>query len=281
MREATTPQGADVHWDAPTTTGGREPSTVQCVPGSGSVFEVGASTVRCSATDAEMRQSSCTFGVTVRVSRLLARTRFVAFGDSITEGQVRSIGLATAVEPLESYPYKLEQILRSRYPAQDVSVVNRGYGGEDPSGGVPRLPGVLDADRPEVLLIQEGVNGLTTARVASYGNQLRTMVSLARQRNIDVVIATLLPVGPPHTDTRPTKRAAIIQLNQRIEAIAAEFGIGPPLDLYSAFQADPSLLDFDGLHPTRAGYTRIAELFAEEVIRRYDEQGQTSVRAIR
>ena len=161
-----------------------------------------------------------------------------------------------------------------------MRVINSGYGGEEPVDGVARLPGVLDAERPEVLLIEEGVNGLTTARVSSYGNRLRTMVSFARQRNIDVIIATLPPVGPPHTDTRPTKRAAIIQLNQRIEGIAAEFGIGPPLDLYSAFIADPGLLDLDGLHPTRAGYTRMAELFADEVIRRYDEQGQTSVRVV-
>jgi lysophospholipase L1-like esterase len=279
VSEATTPQGTDVHWNVPAPTGGREPFHVQCAPGSGSIFEVGEATVRCSVTDAEMRQASCTFGVTVRISRPLARTRFVAYGDSITQGQVLSIGFATAVEPLESYPHKLEQILRSRYPAQDVRVINSGYGGEVPADGVARLPGVLDAEHPDVLLIQEGINGLTTARVTSYGNHLRTMVSLARQHNIDVIIATLLPVRPPHTDSRPTKRAAVIQLNQRIGAIAAEFGIGPPLDLYSAFEANPSLLDFDGLHPTRAGYTRMAELFADEVIRRYDEQGQTSVRA--
>jgi lysophospholipase L1-like esterase len=279
IREATTPQGTDVHWDVPKPTGGRDPINVQCDPGSGSIFEVGESTVRCSATDAEMRQVSCTFRVTVRVSRLLARTRFVAFGDSITQGQVLSIGFAMAIELLESYPYKLEQLLRSRYPAQDIQVVNSGHGGEEPADGVARLPGVLDGEHPEVLLIQEGINGLTTARVTSYGNHLRTMVSLARQRNVDVIIATLLPVRPPHTDSRPTKRAAVTQLNQRIEAIAAEFGIGLPLDLYSAFEANPSLLDFDGLHPTRAGYTRIAELFAAEVIRRHDKQGQTSVRA--
>lgn len=278
VNEATTPQGAEVHWDAPVPSGGREPSTIQCQPGSGSVFDVGESTVQCSATDAEMRQASCTFAVTIRVSRLLGRTRLVAFGDSITEGQVLSIGFAMAVEPLESYPHKLEQILRSRYPAQDVKVINSGYGGEAPPEGVVRLPGVLNAERPDVLLIQEGVNGLTTARVQAYGNHLRTMVSLGRQRNIDVIIATVLPVTPPHTDTRPTKREAVIQLNQRIHAIAAEFGIGPALDLYAAFVADPSLLDRDGLHPTRAGYTRIAELFAEEVIRRYDQQRQTSPR---
>ncbi len=281
VREATTPQGTDVHWDAPAPAGGRQPVNVRCEPASGSIFAVGESTVRCSATDAEMRQASCTFGVSVTISSPLGRTRFVAYGDSITQGQVRSVGFAAVIEPLESYPYKLEQILRSRYPAQDVIVVNAGFGGEVPAEGAARLPGVLDAEHPDVLLLQEGTNGLTTARVTSYGNHLRTMVSVARQRNIDVIIATLLPVGPPHTDSRPTKRDAIIQLNRRIEAIAAEFGVGPALDLYSAFEDNPGLLDFDGLHPTRAGYTRIAELFADEVIRRYDQPDQARTRARR
>ena len=278
--EATTAQGTEVHWDAPKPTGGREPFKVQCDPGSGSIFEVGESIVRCSASDADVRQASCAFGVTVRVSRPLARTRFVAFGDSITQGQVLSLGFAMAIEPLESYPHKLEQILRSRYLAQEVRVFNSGYGGEEPADGVARLPGVLER-RASRGAVATGRNQRAerAARVTSYANHLRTMVSLARQRNIDVIIATLLPVGPPHTDSRPTKRAAVIQLNQRIEAIAAEFGIGPPLDLYSAFQANPSLLDFDGLHPTRAGYTRMAEMFAEEIVRRYGEQSQTSLRA--
>jgi lysophospholipase L1-like esterase len=280
VREATTPQGTDVYWDAPAPTGGREPYNVQCEPGSGSVFAIGESSVQCSATDAEMRRASCTFGVMVRTSTVLARTHFVAFGDSITVGEVPQTLMVTVREPLESYPHKLEQMLRSRYPAQEITVVNRGRGGEEPAAGVTRLPGVLAGDQPEVLLLQEGTNGLTMARVSSYANSLRTIVATARQRNVDVILANLLPVGPPHTNTRPTKAAAVRELNRRMDLIAAEFGIAPVLDLYSAFEADPSLISsIDGLHPTRQGYTRMAELFADEVIRRYDKQGQTSVRA--
>lgn len=225
-----------------------------------------------------MRRASCTFGVSIRTSARLARTRFVAFGDSITVGEVPEGLFFTIREPLESYPYKLEQMLRTRYPAQEIVVVNRGWGGEEPDEGVLRLPGVLDADQPEVLLLQEGTNGLTTARVSSYANHLRTIVATARQRNVDVILANLLPVGPPHTNTRPTKAAAVRELNRRMDLLAVELGIAPVLDLYAAFEADPSLLAIDGLHPTRQGYTRIAELFADEIIRRYGTAGQTSLR---
>lgn len=257
-------------------TGGREPYNVQCEPGSGSVFAIGESSVQCSATDAEVRRASCTFGVTVRASARLARIRFVAFGDSITVGEVPESVAFTIREPLESYPYKLEQMLRSRYPTQEIAVVNRGWGGEEPDEGVIRLPGVLDAERPEVLLVQEGTNGLTTSRVPSYADHLRTIVAIARQRNVDVILANLLPVGPPHTNSRPTKAAAVRDLNRRMDLIAAELGIAPVLDLYAAFEADPSLLAIDGLHPTRQGYTRMAELFADEIIRRYGGGDQRS-----
>jgi lysophospholipase L1-like esterase len=268
VREATTPQGTSVQWDEPRVSGGRPPYSVQCNPGSGSVFAVGDSVVQCSATDADMKQAACTFAITVRVSRMLAKTHFLAFGDSITAGQVPIAGLMM-VDLLDSYPYKLEQMLRGRYPAQDIMVDNSGYGGETPPEGVIRLPGVLDARHPEVLLLQEGTNGLTTARVTAYAASLRSMVLMTRARGIDVILANVLPVGPPHTNSRPTKREAVLQLNQRIEAIAAELGIGAPLDLYAAFVANPQLIGSDGLHPTRDGYTRIAELFAVEVVRRY------------
>ena len=266
-----------MEWDAPISTGGEAPVDVQCEPASGNVFDIGESTVRCTARDADSVEATCTFPVRVAVSRTLARTRFVAFGDSITQGQVPAAETFTIIEPLESYPYKLEQMLIREYPAQALRILNSGFGGEVPSAGAVRLPGVLDTERPEVLLLQEGTNGLTSARVSAYAASLRTMVSMARNRDIDVVIAYLLPVGPPHTDSRPTKPAAVVQLNERIDSIAAEFGIGPPLDLYSAFEANPALMSFDGLHPTREGYTRIAELFADEIVRRYDAKSTSTI----
>jgi lysophospholipase L1-like esterase len=276
VREATSPQGTDVHFDPLTPTTGTPPFNVQCDPGSGSIFSIGETKVRCTATGADMAQASCEFAVTVRVSRWLSKIHFVAFGDSITEGQVSPAATFTLVEPLESYPYKLEQMLESRYPASDIVVDNEGLGGEDPRGGVVRLPGVLQARQPEVLLLQEGTNGLTPDRVSQWASHLRTMVSTARGANVDVIIANILPVFPPHVNaSRQTKPAAVVQLNGRIKSIADEFGIAPVVDLYSEFAAHPQFIGADGLHPTREGYTRMAELFAVEIARRYGVDNQT------
>jgi lysophospholipase L1-like esterase len=276
VREATTPQGTELHFDAPRPTGGREPFNVQCEPGSSRTFAIGETAVRCTATDAEMARASCEFRVTVRVSRTIAKTRFVAFGDSITQGQVSPASSFTIVEPLESYPHKLEQMLRTQYPAHEIVVLNSGFGGETAARGLVRLPGVLDAERPDVLLLQEGTNGLLPSTLGGRINNLRSMVAVARQRNVEVVLANLLPVRSPHTDPRPTKPDAVTEFNRRLVSIAAEFGIGPPLDLYSIFAANPNLIGVDGLHPTRDGYTRIAEAFRDEIVRRYGGGVQTS-----
>src|SRR5687767_6487354 len=121
VRDATSAQGTDVHFDATTVTGGREPYSVQCKPGSSNVFAVGETTVTCTATDADMKQASCGFGVTVRVARTIAKTKFTAFGDSITEGVVRLAPLIM-LGPPDTYPFKLEQMLRERYPSQSIIV---------------------------------------------------------------------------------------------------------------------------------------------------------------
>ena len=278
VREATSPEGTDVHFDEPAIIGGTPPFRIECTPGSGSIFGAGEHTVTCTVTDAAMAQGSCGFAVTVRVSRSLAKTRFVAFGDSITEGKISMAPVISLTES-ETYPFQLEQALRSRYPASDITVINEGAGGEDPRQGVLRLPGVLQAHRPEVVLLHEGTNALTSeGRVSLWATHLRTMVATARDNNVDVIIANILPVFPPHVTSRPRKPEFVIQLNRRIDSIAQEFDIGPVVDLYSEFLANRQLIGMDGLHPTREGQTRMAELFAAEIVRRYGVESQTLLR---
>ena len=87
----------------PPPTGGRAPYNVQCDPGSSSIFAIGETAVRCTATDADMAQASCGFGVTVRVSQTIAKTKFMAFGDSITR-RCRVAGSADHARPARYLP---------------------------------------------------------------------------------------------------------------------------------------------------------------------------------
>lgn len=265
--EATQPGGAMATFD-PVARDGRAPYQIECAPGSGSVFPSGETRVDCTAIDAEQARAACSFNVIVRISQRLAKSRFLAFGDSITAGTVSPA--LTFLDNPDSYPYKLERLLRERYPAQEIVVLNRGVGGERLREGAVRLPGVLDADQPEVLLLLEGIISVRQIPTATNVQHLRTMISAARQRGIDVMIATVMPVGAGLEAKEPGINAAVVRLNVEIRKLAQEFALGEPVDLYALFQASPQLLGRDNLHPTEEGFTRIAEEFNEAVIARYD-----------
>jgi lysophospholipase L1-like esterase len=261
----------------PTPAGGRAPYTVECTPGSNTTFAIGETSVRCTATDADRAQASCGFPVTVRVSQTISRTRFMAFGDSMTEGVI-SLEPLVMLGPPDTYPFKLEQTLLQRYPSQPMIVINRGLSGEDTREGARRVGAVLDADKPEVMLLLEGVNNINALATTTQTSALRTMITEAQRRGVLVIIATVMPVSTTWRHYQPGNTPSKIQaLNTQIFALAAQFGLGSPVDLFAIFQAEPGLIGSDGLHPTAQGQTRIAEAFRDEIVRRYDVRSTTSL----
>ena len=275
-RDATSTQGTDVHFDAPTPTGGRAPHSVQCDPGSGSVFPVGETTVRCTARDADNAEASCTFPVAVRVPQTITKTKFMAFGDSITEGAV-SLAPLIMLGPPDTYPFKLEQMLKERYSNQDIVVDNEGKGGEQTNQGVLRLPGLLNAKHPEVLLLLEGINAVRALSASRQEQYLQTMINDAKKQGAEVLIATVMPVAP-NGKLQPAAEymTAIRALNLRIFQLADRNGLGNVVDLFALFDANMHLLGADGLHPSVEGQTRIAEAFRDEIVRRYDNKSTLS-----
>jgi lysophospholipase L1-like esterase len=250
-----------VSYPLPTTTGGTAPVAVSCTPPSDALFPGGTSTTTCVATDARQQTASCAFTVTVQVVPLLGATRFVSFGDSITEGILPSADLTPV-----PYPAGLKNRLTARYTMQDVTVVNAGRGGEQTVDGVNRLPGVLSSTNPQVVLLFEGVNDLAggeSSKISVVVNNLRTMIQTARGRGAQVFLATLLPEIPGGRRTGAI--ALIVPANDQIRALAAGQGV-PLVDLYQAFNGmERELIGDDGLHPNPAGYEKIADVFFDAV----------------
>ncbi len=280
VAEASRPEGTDVHFDSPTPTGGRAPYAIACTPGSGSVFPIGETAVRCMATDADTAQVACGFTVRVRVSQTLSRTKFLAFGDSITFGVV-SLAPLIMLGPPDTYPFKLEQMLLERYPSQTFVVDNRGKSGEETRGGAQRLPSEIMETAPQVLLLLEGINNINGLSTATQVSGLRTMITEAQRRDVEVIIATVMPVSPTWRHYQPGNTPSKIQaLNTEIFSLVAQYKLGNPVDLFTMFQATPSLLGSDGIHPTAEGQTRIAEAFRDEIIRRYDGRATMTSRLL-
>jgi acyl-CoA thioesterase-1 len=221
--------------------------------------------------------ATCSFRVEVlRPARTLPFKRFLAFGDSVTEGFLREPpDYSTALRPLliiptETYPYKLESMLRTRYGVDDIEVINAGAGGETVLEGRNRIVSELRAAMPDVVLILHGYNDVREIPTSDARDALRTIARAALNRGVEVVLATLFQVGDDREKSRPGSQKAISNLNDRIPGLASSLGLGGVADLELAFGFDRSLLGSDGLHPNPSGYQLIAEVMRDEIIRRFE-----------
>ena len=241
------------------------------------MFPIGDSVVRCTVIDADTARASCEFPITVRVGQTIGKTNFMAFGDSITDGVVSLAPTLWLVES-ETYPFQLAQILQGRYPSQRFTVLNAGKPGERTDEGARRLPVELDLHKPEVVMILEGVNAVWLLSTSRQADAIRNMVRSAHDRDVDVILATLMPVGEVWEQDHKGAMARIQALNERIFQISLIENTGGVVDLFTLFQSNPHLLGSDGLHPTVEGQRRIAEAFSAEIIRRYQPTSTTTPR---
>src|SRR5687767_3731910 len=91
----------------------------------------------------------------------VTKTKYLAFGDSLTEGVVSAPFTQTLVTTPHAYPARLAEALRARYRDQpDIAVFNEGKAGEYAADGKGRLPDAIKAHSPEVLLLLEGANDI-------------------------------------------------------------------------------------------------------------------------
>jgi lysophospholipase L1-like esterase len=252
-----------------------------CTPSSGSLFRVGTTSVTCSLTEAAALTTACTFTVTIvgppppppPPTKALTQTRFLAFGDSITEGYRPLAGLSFVPVPThqyDSYPLQLLGMLDERYPQQTFIMIASAVGGERTTEGKGRLPQELNRHNPEVVMILEGINELQLIGPARAASDLKSMVRSAQARGVNVLIATLTPISDAREKSRPGLRDAINDLNQRIRELARELAIDPAVDLHRAFAGDQSLLTEDGLHPTTQGHLVMAKEFFDAIVSRFE-----------
>lgn len=199
----------------------------------------------------------------------LSRTRFLAFGDSITAGEITApiggglvgVNRPMILVPLASYPAQLRSVLLARYPAQAsvLAVTNAGKVGEAILDGGARFPDAYAASQADVVLIMEGVNGLGLAGPDLSTEVIRGMVQVATAGGALVLVGSMVPTieGRP----RSQSPAALVAYNGKLQQMAREQGT-VFVDLYSVLLPEVnSVIGVDGLHPTEAGYRRIADLF--------------------
>lgn len=263
-----------VDYSVPAATGGVAPVTVSCTPSPGSPFSVRTTTVQCTAAASDNQTGSCSFPVTVTPPiPQLTGTDFLAFGDSLTQGEISS-PVATASDadgfpsfalqiiPTAAYPRQLQLQLSARYTQQAISVENFGIAGESAANGAKRFPNVIANARPDVVLILEGANDLSALGAAGISSAITAIESMAKEarfRNARVFIGMLPPPRPGGKNTITT--TTVQQYNARLASVAAgEQAV--LVDLYGPMLSGVNIyIGTDGLHPTEIGYQKIADIF--------------------
>jgi lysophospholipase L1-like esterase len=170
-----------------------------------------------------------------KLSSLPADAAILAFGDSLTFG--------TGAQPEASYPAVLEKLVGRK-------VWSAGVPGEVSAAGLARLPSALDYYQPRLLILCHGGNDfLRKLGDAQAAENLRAMIRLARQKNIDVL---LIAVPKPGLFPSPPDFYA---------EISKEFGL-PLEDAALRAVLRDSELKSDIAHPNARGYARLAEAVA-------------------
>ncbi|WP_055525251.1 SGNH/GDSL hydrolase family protein [Streptomyces graminilatus] len=206
----------------------------------------------------------------------------VALGDSLTAGSTSTVG-ANRRWP-DVLADRLHAAAESGADVPRYSVVNQGIGGNRvlrPGGTgtpAPNASGLsrfgrdaLGRTNVRVVVIDLGVNDILRARdpkalrASSIVAGLRELVAEARGRGLKVVGATLMPFGGFHGYSATTEALR--------QGVNAEIRGGRVFDTYVDF--DEALRDpydprrfrveydsGDHLHPSDAGYARMAEVFS-------------------
>jgi lysophospholipase L1-like esterase len=251
-----------VTFDAPHAMSSANPVTTTCSMQSGNMFSVGTTTVSCQASDAAGKTAACSFTVTIHPPPQLQYKKFLAFGDSLTEGTISLAPMILAVDAPQSYPSVLRGYLQDRYVVQKPDVINAGLGGETATDGAIRLRSVLLSTRPEVLLLMEGSNDLLSLQ-AGANRALAALDGMMREaegQGVRVCLATVPPQRAGGVRHRDAVAALIPSFNNDVRALAARRG-AVLVDVYDGMKDDLSLIGVDDLHPTPHGYEVMAKIF--------------------
>jgi acyl-CoA thioesterase-1 len=155
-------------------------------------------------------------------------------GDSLSAGYGLRAG--------EAWPDLLQA--RVQTLGDPVRIVNASVSGETTAGGLSRLPALLQAHQPRVVVVELGANdGLRGLPLKQMQANLRAIVSAIRRTDAEVL---LIPMRMP-PNYGPAYATGFAQV---FEALPEEFG---RVSLTPFFLKDialnPALLQADGLHP--------------------------------
>jgi lysophospholipase L1-like esterase len=187
----------------------------------------------------------------------------VAFGSSSTAGYGTS-------SPEFTYPNRLAAQLRRKYPTADITVINRGHGGDDAPEMMQRLQTEVIDMHPDMVIWQVGTNAVlrnldpdATAQLVQDG------VARIQTAGADVVLVD--PQYSPQVTQHQENASKMVKLLSRVGQLR-HVGVFPRFEVMRQWhenQALPidSFVIADGLHMNDWGYACFAQLLGDDIIR--------------
>jgi lysophospholipase L1-like esterase len=186
----------------------------------------------------------------------------VAFGSSSTAGYGTS-------SPEFTYPNRLAAQLRRQYPNAEITVVNRGKGGEDALEMMRRLQSEVIDMKPDLVIWQVGTNAVLrnidpgeTAKLVGDG------ITRIQAAGADLVLVD--PQYSPRVNERGESASKMVSLLGKVAELR-HVGIFPRFQVMRDWhekQALPidSFVIADGLHMNDWGYACFAQLLGDDII---------------
>jgi lysophospholipase L1-like esterase len=187
----------------------------------------------------------------------------VAFGSSSTQGW-------GSTSPEFTYPNRLAAQLHRQYPSIDITVINRGKGGDDAPEMIKRLQGeVIDA-HPDLVIWQVGTNAVLrdldpveTAKVVNDG--------VARIQAADADLVLVDPQYSPRVTERAQSASQMVRLLSKVAAIR-HVGLFPRFEVMREWHEEQAIpvdkfVIADGLHMNDWGYACFAQLLGDDIIK--------------
>jgi acyl-CoA thioesterase I len=197
---------------------------------------------------------------TARAIRRGTMLVIVAIGSSSTEG----VG---ASDPAHSYPARLAEELRRRWPRLTVTVVNKGVGGEQAAQMLARFERDVLPYRPQLVIWQTGSNEvLRGSDVDAYTRTVREGIGRLKAARIDIVLMD--PQFAPRVLARPTQAVIVDAIgalaNDTKVAVFRRFAVMHHW-VASGQNRVEDVISRDGLHMNDASYGCIARLLADSL----------------
>lgn len=187
----------------------------------------------------------------------------IAFGSSSTQG-------FGSTAPEFTYPNRLAAQLRRAYPGAELTVLNRGVGGEDAPEMMARLQNEIINAKPDLVIWQVGTNAvLRNLDPTETGKMIEDGVGRIQAAGSDVVLID--PQYSPATTSKPEGTSKMLSLMHKVAELR-KVGIFPRFEVMKEWHegqqmAFDSFVISDGLHMNDWGYACFAQLLGDNIIK--------------